>query len=163
MPDMRARDRHTANSLRVTGEKQSAGLTGRYPRGVDAPTTTTGVISNACELFLATPRYSAKRTPPKRDTENSPSETDGRIGVRQANSETRRPGNIRRMAAFGADFDGWPESVGGDRTGWLRREDSKPRILLWRNAVLSCFEMAGVWMGLLACRHSMAGRPRSEP
>jgi hypothetical protein len=55
----------------------------------------------------------------KRDTKNGPSEADGRIEFDKAQSETQTPSNIRRMAPFGADFDGWPESLGGDGTGWL--------------------------------------------
>jgi hypothetical protein len=46
---------YTANSLRFMGVKKRAGLTCRYPCCVVVPTTTIGVISNACDLLRATP------------------------------------------------------------------------------------------------------------
>ena len=54
-----------------------------------------------------------------------PLETGGQIGVRRANNETLRPSVLRPNGPFRAYFGGSAESVGGDRTGWRGREDSK--------------------------------------
>jgi hypothetical protein len=70
-------------------------------------------------------------TDKKRDSKNGRSETDGRIDVRQAQYETQRPSNIRRLAPFGADFDGWPESMGVGGTLWLRSQSYANVSLFW--------------------------------
>jgi hypothetical protein len=61
---------------------------------------------------------------PKARYQKSASETEARDGDNEAQSETRTPGGIRRVPAFRADFREPPADNGGDRTGWLGRQDS---------------------------------------
>src|SRR5262249_32106162 len=68
--------------------------------------------------------HDAKRVGPKTRYQKSASETEAWNGDDKAQSETRRPGGIRRMPAFRADFREPPVDNGGDQTGWLGRQDS---------------------------------------
>ncbi len=73
---------------------------------------------------LSARRHDAERARPKTRYQKSASETEARDGDNEAQSETRRPGGIQRMPAFRADFREPPADNGGDRTGWLGRQDS---------------------------------------
>jgi len=56
--------------------------------------------------------------------QNPPSETGSRRGASVANFRTRRPAHICRMPPKRAVLSGLSMSGGGDRTGWLGRQDS---------------------------------------
>jgi hypothetical protein len=115
------RTERNADGIRTLGSPASAGETDSRrrsgaPRDARAHRMEAG---NTAMKGPRTPREQRVRMPAdfasetlqricqkKRDTKNGPLETEGRIGVRQAQSETRRPSNIRQMVPFGADFDG---------------------------------------------------------
>src|SRR5437764_7667484 len=73
-------------------------------------------------------RHTMPHAPSKARYQKSASETEARDGDNEAQSETRRLGDIRRMSAFRADFPESPADNGGDRPGWLGREDSNLRM-----------------------------------
>ena len=62
--------------------------------------------------------------PSKTRHQNPPSETGSRRGASVANFRTRRPAHICRMPPKRAVLSGLSMSGGGDRTGWLGRQDS---------------------------------------
>src|SRR5436305_8164020 len=67
-------------------------------------------------------RHTMPHAPSKARYQKSASETEARDGDNEAQSETRRLGDIRRMSAFRADFPESPADNGGDRPGWLRMQ-----------------------------------------
>jgi hypothetical protein len=62
-------------------------------------------------------------------------ETGRRNGSFLTRSETRRLTNTPRVARNGGDFEGLPANNGGDRTGWLGRQDSNSE-MSWQNIPL---------------------------
>jgi hypothetical protein len=78
-------------------------------------------------LKLIVPVASAKTRYQKQ-----PSETGGGNCAFGARSGTRRLNHFPRMARNRGDFESPPANNGGDRTGWLGREDSNLRISIYR-------------------------------
>ena len=61
---------------------------------------------------------------------------DGQAKCRDAQSGTRRPGPTQRLPRSRADFGGPLANRGGDKTGWLGREDSNLRMAESKSAAL---------------------------
>jgi hypothetical protein len=102
------------------------------PIGASVAEFATRRLSHICEM----PRYRGLLhvdlgVQQKRDTKKVASETRGRNGASVAQFATRRPSSTRELPRYRVVLRGFRMLAGGDRTGWLGRQDSKLCISKW--------------------------------